>query len=150
MERPYQWIQDHIVRRCVREGILDIKEGQDILDEEVKAYNYRRVHSTTQEIPYLRYNKARTKNSLCREFKVPEPYKSIRDIFCTRMTRRADGYSSISLNNTKIRINGLEPYEKIDIRIYKLSEEMSELRFWRAKSLLDVKRLKNSDLRLNV
>jgi len=31
IERPYRWLQDHIVRTCVREGIRDIEEGRKIL-----------------------------------------------------------------------------------------------------------------------
>jgi hypothetical protein len=150
IERPYQWIQDHLVRRCVREGIVDIKEGQEILNEEVKAYNRMRVHSTTQEVPYERYSKAKLERSLWRDFEVPQPYKSVRDIFSVRRTRRADGYRSISFNNTKIRVNGLNPYEEVEIRIYKLNEQMSELRFWRGRQLLDVQRLKNKDINMQI
>jgi hypothetical protein len=150
IERPYQWIQDHVVRRCVREGIVDMKEGQEILDEEVKEYNYKRVHSSTQEVPYYRYKEALEKNNLWRSFEIPKPYLSIKDIFCTRTRRVSDGYRMISLNGLKLRVNGLDPYEEVEIRRYEINKEMSDLRFWRGNRLLDIKRLKNRELRLNV
>jgi len=55
IERPYGWLQDHLIRTCVREDIADIKPAQQILRKEVHRYNYRQVHSTTQEIPYFRF-----------------------------------------------------------------------------------------------
>lgn len=54
IERPYGWLQDRLVRTCARENITDIKEAQRILDYEVHRYNYRQIHSTTQEVPYFR------------------------------------------------------------------------------------------------
>ena len=58
VERPYQWLQDHLVRTCVREGITKIDQAREVLYEEIHRYNYKRVHSTTGEIPLLRYEKA--------------------------------------------------------------------------------------------
>ena len=46
-----------MVRTCARLGVIDIGKGQEILDEEVSAYNTKRVHSTTGEIPDIRFNK---------------------------------------------------------------------------------------------
>jgi len=148
VERPYQWIQDHVVRSCVRDGVIDIKDGQDILNEEIKAYNFKRVHSTTREVPYYRYKKAKEEKSLWRSFEVPSPFKSTKDIFCTRLNRKADGYRTLTLNRTKLRVNGVNPYDDIEIRIYRQNEEVSELRFWRKEELLDVQKLKNRDISL--
>ena len=39
VERPYQWLQDHIVRTCAREKISDIDEARKILYEEIYRYN---------------------------------------------------------------------------------------------------------------
>jgi len=58
IERPYRWIQDRLVRTCYRENIRDIKEAQLILNNLVQKYNYRIVHSTTGEIPYIRFQRA--------------------------------------------------------------------------------------------
>ena len=52
------WLQDHLIRTCVREDIADIKPAQQILRQEVHRYNYRQVHSTTQDIPYFRFQRA--------------------------------------------------------------------------------------------
>jgi len=52
IERPYQWLQDRIVRTCAREKIREIDEAQKVLEEEVGRYNYHQVHSTTGEVRY--------------------------------------------------------------------------------------------------
>ncbi|MEW6558518.1 MAG: hypothetical protein AB1349_14410, partial [Elusimicrobiota bacterium] len=52
VERPYGWLQDRLVRTCARENVTDIKQAQGVLNCEVNRYNYRQVHSTTQEVPY--------------------------------------------------------------------------------------------------
>jgi len=83
VERPYQWLQDHLVRTCVREGITSIDQARQVLYEELHQYNYKRVHSTTGEIPVLRYEKALEENrSLFRRFEIPRPYQTLDDIFC--------------------------------------------------------------------
>lgn len=75
IERPYQWLQDRLVRTCVREDIKDIRGAQTILHRKLQRYNYRQVHSTTQEVPYYRFQRALNEGkSLFREFKVPYPY----------------------------------------------------------------------------
>jgi len=81
IERPYRWIQDRLVRTCYRENIRDIKEAQLILNNLVQKYNYRIVHSTTGEIPYIRFQRAiREKRTLFREFTIRPPFKSVKDI----------------------------------------------------------------------
>lgn len=97
IERPYQWLQDRLVRTCVREDVKDIRHAQTILHRELQRYNYRQVHSTTQEVPYYRFQRALNEGkSLFREFKVPYPYQSVKDIFCLRTTRVIDAYRNIS------------------------------------------------------
>ncbi len=54
IERPYRWIQDHLVRICAREQITTLAQANQVLFKEIHEYNYKRVHSTTDEIPYLR------------------------------------------------------------------------------------------------
>ncbi len=75
VERPYGWLQDRLVRTCIRENVTDIKDAQKILNQELRRYNHRQVHSTTQEVPYVRFQKALNENnSLFREFKIlPSP-----------------------------------------------------------------------------
>jgi hypothetical protein len=74
IERPYGWLQDRLIRTCVRENVIQIYPAQRILNQEVYRYNHRQLHSTTQEIPYLRFQKALKENrSLFREFKIIPP-----------------------------------------------------------------------------
>ncbi|MDD5015013.1 MAG: hypothetical protein PHW73_07925 [Atribacterota bacterium] len=86
IERPYRWIQDRLFRTCYRENVRDIKKGQLILNNLLQRYNYWIVHSTTGEIPYIRFLRAiREKRSLFREFTISPPFKSVKDIFCLRV-----------------------------------------------------------------
>jgi len=79
IERPYQWMQDRVVRTCARERITTIDEAQKVLEEEVERYNYRQVHSTTGEIPAIRFQRAKREGkSSFREFIIPFSYTSIK------------------------------------------------------------------------
>jgi hypothetical protein len=148
IERPYEWLQDRIVRTCAREGISEIEDAQKVLDKELHRYNYRQVHSTTKEIPYIRFNRAFNSNlNLFRQFEVLFPYKSTKDIFALRVDRTIDAYRRISINNMKIKLNG-KPRETVNLRIYPLNNELSEVRFWCNNELIDVQKIKNSDLKV--
>src|SRR5262249_4514894 len=110
IERPYRWIQDRLVRTCVRANVTDIKQGRTFLAQEIDRYNYRQVHSTTREVPYYRFQKAlKEKKSLFREFRVPPPYQSAKDIFCLRLDRTADIYRKISIHTLELRVNHVNP-----------------------------------------
>ncbi len=147
VERPYGWLQDRLVRTCIRENVTDIKQAQKILNQELRRYNHRQVHSTTQEIPYFRFQKALDENnSLFREFKILPPYQSTKDIFCLRTNRTIDAYRKISINNLKLKINKAIPRENVNLRIYLLNKSLSEVRFWCNGELLDVQNIKNKDL----
>jgi hypothetical protein len=151
IERPYQWLQDRLVRTCVRENVSDIRRAQSILNREIRRYNYRQVHSTTQEVPYFRLQRAlKEGTSLFREFKVRPPYQSVKDIFCLRLGRTVDSYRRVSINNLVLKINGVPPGERVNIRIYPLNHFLSELRFWHDGRLVDVQRAKNRDLNLSI
>ena len=146
MERPYGWLQDRLVRICVREDISDIKPAQQILRQEIHRYNYRQVHSTTQEIPYFRFQRAlKEKRSLFREFKISPPYKSTKDIFCLRTNRTVDPYRHVSLSPLQFKVHA-DPHKYVNLRIYPLNDEISEIRFWCEGKLIDVHKAKTSDL----
>jgi hypothetical protein len=148
IERPYGWLQDHLVRRCVRENIATIQPARKILADEVGQYNYKRVHSTTGEIPYIRFQRAlKERQSLFREFKLPPPFKSPKDLFCLRLHRTTDAYRKVAINNIPVKVNGVDPHEALTIRVYPLSPAVSELRFWHEKRLVDVQTFKNRDLK---
>ena len=118
IERPYRWIQDRLVRTCYRENIRDIKEAQFILNNLVQKYNYRIIHSTTGEIPYIRFQRAiREKRTLFREFRIMPPFKSTKDIFCLRVDRMVNSYRKVSINNLELKVPGAPLHERIQLRI---------------------------------
>jgi hypothetical protein len=148
IERPYGWLQDRLIRTCVRDNVTDIREAQKVLNYEIHRYNYKQVHSTTQEVPYFRFQRAlEEKRSLFREFKVRPPFQSVKDIFCLRMERTIDPYRRISINNLQLKVNNATPRKKVTLRIYPLNKTISEIRFWCDDNLIDIQRIKNSDLK---
>jgi hypothetical protein len=150
IERPYQCLQDRIVRTCVREDVSDIRQAQKILGQEIHQYNYRRVHSTTREVPYIRLKNALDNGvSLFRSFKIRPPYESPKDIFCLRIDRVVDPYRKVSINNLSLKINKADPHETVNIRIYPMNNGLAELRFWCDGRLADVQRIKQQDLNLS-
>jgi hypothetical protein len=148
IERPYGWLQDHLIRTCVREDVTQIQQAQRILNQELLRYNHHQVHSTTQEIPYLRFKRAlKEKQSLFREFKIRPPFQSVKDIFCLRMKRTVDPYRRISINNLPIKVNHATPRKEVTLRIYPLNKDISEIRFWCEDKLIDIQKIKNSELK---
>jgi hypothetical protein len=147
IERPYGWLQDRLIRTCVRENVTEIHAAQEILRHEVDRYNYQQIHSTTLEIPFVRFQNALSeKKSLFREFSVKPPFESPKDIFCMRIDRIVDAYRRISLHNLQITVHNSYPRDMVAIRIYPLHNDLLELRFWCKDTLIDVQRLKVNDL----
>lgn len=148
IERPYQWLQDHLVRTCVRANTTDIRQARTFLRQEIQRYNFRQVHSTTLEVPFFRFQRAlKEKQSLFREFKIKPPYKSVKDIFCLRLNRTVDAYRRVSLNNRLLPINHANPGDTLNVRLYPMANGLTELRFWHKDQLLDVQQLKTIDLK---
>jgi transposase len=146
IERPYGWLQDRLIRTCVREDVTNIQQAQSVLNQELHRYNYRQVHSTTQEIPYFRFQRAlKQKQSLFREFTVRPPFESPKDIFCLRMDRTVDAYRKISVNNLQFKVHA-DPRKEVNLRFYPLNDQISEIRFWCEGKLIDVHKIKNSEL----
>jgi len=147
IERPYGWLQDRLVRICVREDIADIQPAQQILRQEIHRYNHHQVHSTTQEIPYIRFQRAlKERQSLFREFKIIPPFQSVKDIFCLRMDRTVDSYRHISINPLQFKVHA-DPHKQVNLRIYPLNDNISETRFWCEGKLIDIQKVKNSELK---
>jgi hypothetical protein len=132
VERPYRWLQDRIVRTCALENISAVEDVRLVLKEEVERYNNHQVHSTTKEIPSIRFNRARKDgNSLFRPFSLPKPYTSPKDVFCLRETRVVNGYRRISLFNHTIEVPNVELYEDVDIHmIPDTAKQIMEIRIW--------------------
>ncbi len=132
IERPYRWMQDRIVRTCALEKITELGEVRDVLREEVDRYNQHQVHSTTGEIPALRFAQALSSgNSLFRPFSVPKPYSSQEDIFCLRETRITNGYGRISLFNHEIRIANVPLRQEVDVHLVPdPTRNIMQVRIW--------------------
>ncbi len=147
IERPYQWIQDRLVRTCVRDNTTDIRRARIFLRQELERYNFRQVHSATLEVPYFRLQKAlQEKRSLFRQFQIKPPLQSLKDMFCLRTERIVDAYRRVSINAKQFQVNKANPGDHITIRFYPMTGGLTELRFWRNDQLLDLQRLKTRDL----
>jgi len=148
IERPYGWLQDNTVRTCARENISTISQGRQVLRKELNHYNYRQVHSTTQEVPYQRFKKAiAQQKSLFRLFKVPAPFLSHKDIFCYRVKRIIDPYRKISISNLQLKLNNATPRDTVDLRISPIDNRLAEIRCWSKNKLIDIHKVKISDLK---
>lgn len=132
IERPYRWLQDRIVRTCALEKLTTIEEVRTVLKEEVNRYNNRQVHSTTGEIPSIRFEKAlKEGNSLFRPFVLPKPYTSIKDVFCLREKRMVNGYRRISLFNHEIEVPNVPLREEVEIHLFPdTGRQALEIRIW--------------------
>jgi len=119
-----------------------------VLEKEITRYNYHQVHSTTGEVPIIRFERAiREKKSLFREFKIPSPYTSVKDIFCLRVKRTVNPYHKISLDKLTFRVHKAPLRKEVQLRIT-LDENtgLAEIRIWYKDILTDVYQVKNSDL----
>jgi hypothetical protein len=132
VERPYRWLQDRIVRTCIVEKITTMEEARCVLKDELDRYNHHQVHSTTKEIPAVRFEKAKAAgNSLFRPFSLPKPYTSPKDVFCLRETRMVNGYRRISLFNHSIEVPNVPLYEPVDIHLIpNPRKQLMEVRIW--------------------
>lgn len=147
IERPYRWLQDRLVRRCFREEVRNLSDAREILREEVERYNHRQVHSTTREIPSIRFEKAKQEGrTFFRELTLPAG-RSIDDVFCLRIQRVVDAYHNISVNNLKFRIHKAPLREEVQIHIVPhMDENRADLRIWYRDTLTDIYTVKASDL----
>lgn len=145
IERPYRWLQDHLVRTCVREGVTTIEQAREILKQEVNDYNWKRVHGTTQEIPMRRFTVARRDKTLWREFKLESPFTSAKDIFCLRTTRIVDAYRKVSLKKIQLTVPHVPPRQAVELRLYPIPEKkVTEVRFWFKGSMVGTQTVKGT------
>jgi hypothetical protein len=150
IERPYGWLQDRIVHTCAREGISDIKDAREVLSGELKRHNSYQVHSTTGEIPDIRFYRAiDDKRSLFREFVVPSPFTSTKDIFALRDRRVVSPYRKISIRNLKLSVSGVPPRERVVLRISPDKDSgLAEIRFWYDKKLVGIQSIRGEELNI--
>jgi hypothetical protein len=132
VERPYRWLQDRIVRTCAIEKLSAIEDVRAVLKEELYRYNNHQVHSTTGEVPSIRFEKARKEgNSLFRPFALPKPYTSTKDIFCLREKRMVNGYRKISLYNHDIVVPHVPLREEVEVHLVPDNQRSAlEARIW--------------------
>lgn len=140
IERPYGWLQDRIVRRSAREHARNIEDVRRILYHEVDRYNDRAVHSTTGEIPNIRFNNAISDGrSVFRPLDVTKtkpPVTSTKDLFCLRTERKVNGYGKISLNNIQISVPGNLP-DGTAVTLHIIPDQITtEVRFLRNNTVL--------------
>jgi hypothetical protein len=133
IERPYRWLQDRIVRTCALENLTTLDEVRGVLRSEVDRYNNHQVHSTTGEIPSLRFERAiNSGSSLFRPFSLPKPFVSPKDVFCLHETRIINGYGYINFFNQKIDMPPDVPdHEDVDLHLIPdLLRNNIEIRVW--------------------
>lgn len=132
VERPYRWLQDRIVRTCALERIGEVVEARSVLHEELDHYNNHQVHSTTGEIPNIRFERAIAEgNSLFRPFSLPRPYTSPKDVFCLRERRTVNAYRRISLFGHEIQVPNVPLREEVDIHMVPDPDKnIMEIRIW--------------------
>jgi transposase len=138
VERPYRWLQDRIVRTCALEKLASLEEVRSVLKDEIDRYNNYQVHSTTGEIPAIRFAKAnQLGNSLFRPFALPKPYTSLKDVFCLRDTRIVDGYRRISVFNKSIEVPKVPLREDVELHLVPdLMRQTIECRIWWEKKMV--------------
>lgn len=149
IERPYRWLQDRIVRICARENIKEIEQVREVLRHEVKRYNEEQVHSTTKETPIIRFERAMKEGkALFRPFKAPYPYESTKDIFCIKEERTTNAYRRVSIDGIELKVSGVNPYEKVELRMVPDEETgVTEIRFWHKGKLVGIQKIKTTELK---
>jgi len=132
VERPYRWLQDRIVRTCIYENLATIDEARNVLRYEVDRYNNHQIHSTTGEIPEIRFQQAlKSGNSLFRPFSIPKPFSLPQDIFCLRTTRMVNAYRRITLFQHTIQVPQVPLREDVQIHMTPNEQkEIMQVRIW--------------------
>lgn len=142
IERPYRWLQDRVVRRCAKDGITTIDDARMILQDEITRYNEQQVHSTTREIPEIRFQKAiQEGKSVLKPLQLSKPYTSTKDIFCLEETRAVNNYGKISWNSYHISLPNTVPTgSRVLLKIIP-DPQSPEIRVWYQNTLVKVVRL---------
>ena len=148
IERPYRWIQDRVVRTASKEKLTTISELREVLYKLVDQYNNHWVHSTTKEIPVVRFENA-LNNNLCL-FKPLQRVlldTDLKDIFCLTAQRKVDGYKRISFEKNVLELPNATARQVVDINIvFDTQKQIAELRFWQLGKLIEIKTLPTQKL----
>ncbi len=147
VERPYRWIQDRLVRSAARKRIGNMKLLKKELSVLIHNYNTKWIHSTTQEIPVIRFENALKDRCLFKPLRVKQ--KSVEDIFALRVERFIDAYRKVSLSGLHISVPHGIPRAKVDIRLRPdVKTGVTDVRFWQDNVFLGNQRVKTCDLKM--
>ncbi len=151
IERPFRWLQDRIVRICALEKLSSWEDVRAVLLQEVHRYNFQQVHSTTGEIPALRFQNAKNSgNSLFRLFSVPKPFTSAKDIFCLHETRILNSDCRITLFSHPIHLPQVPPHEDVDLHLIPNPDrQILDVRIWWDQHLIHTLTLPLADARVH-
>lgn len=132
VERPYRWLQDRIVRTCALEHITTLEEARSVLRDELTRYNQHQVHSTTHQIPDVRFAEAQAcGHSLFRPFVLPQPYQTPQDVFCLQTMRVVNSYRRMSLFGQDIQVPHVPPRVEVEIHfVPDFAKQLIEARIW--------------------
>ena len=138
IERPYRWLQDRIVRIAAKEKLTTVDELRTVLKELVNTYNTKWVHSTTKEIPLVRFENAiRQNKSLFKPFRVEKPNQTVDDIFSLRAERVIDSYRKISFDKIDLRVPNGTPRQTVELRLVPDEKTgLVKIRFWQKDRFL--------------
>jgi len=145
IERPYRWLQDRLVRTAAKEKLTTIDELKEILRNLVAMYNTRWVHSTTKEIPIVRFENALNGCSLFKPF--PKDIHT-NDLLCLTFTRTTDGYRSLSFDGILFRLPNAQSYMETEIHIApEKTHDLALFRFWQKGRFVEEHRVTLSQLK---
>jgi len=149
IERPYRWLQDRLVRTAAKEKLTTLDELRDCLRHLVDMYNTRWVHSTTKEIPAVRFENALNGNcSLFKPLSVAAPGKDRDDLFCLSFKRTTDGYRSLSFDGILFRLPNARSYTETEIHLaLDPKSGLVIVRFWQQGRFVEEHRIKSSQLK---
>lgn len=79
---------------------------------------------------------------------MPSPYESTKDIFSIREERTTDAYRRVSLDGIELKVPGVDPYEKVELRMIPDEETgLTEIRLWHKGKLPGTQKIKSKDLK---
>lgn len=129
IERPYRWLQDRVVRTAAKEGLNTLPAVRQALEHLIDQYNYHWIHSTTKEVPGIRFEQHPQR--MFRSFNVPSPFLLEKDIFCLRQKRTVSAYRKISFDGKELMVPGVPPRQEVELRMIPMPlKGIIEVRMW--------------------
>ncbi len=146
IERPYRWLQDRLVRTAAKNKLTTLSEMRDALRSLIDIYNTKWVHSTTQQIPIIRFENAL--NGKCSLFTPLSQCDNRNDLFCLTFKRTTDGYRSLSFDGALFRLPNAQSYTETEIHVAPdLGLGVALFRFWQKGMFIEEHKVKLSQLK---